>query len=306
MSSSNKDILYAVFLLGAGIYAFFWGFMRLRRKRLIENIPTSSVRGLAIGLVELIGKTEKTKPLKTPFTETECVFYRYTVERYEKRGKSSSWVTIAQGNSFYCPFWLNDGTGKILIFPLQAELLLPIDYEFKTGFGSPLPLNLAKFMENQGLQYKTIFGSHTLRFREIYIQPDQTVYVLGTAKKNNDHLSSHNESIAKRLEELKNNPAKMPEADLNNDGEISIEEWNRALAKIEQETLEEELKIKQTEEAIDVIISKGETEKVFIISDQAQKEILAKLSWQALLGIWGGAVLALIMLCYLLFRLSFF
>lgn len=258
MNSNNKDIFNAVFFLGTGIWSFFWGFMRLRRKRLIENIPTSSIRGLAIGLVELIGKTEKTKPLTTPFTGTECVFYRYTVERYEKRGKSSSWVSIAQGNSFYCPFWLNDGTGKILVFPQQAELLLPVDYEFKTGFGSPLPLNLAEFMEKQGLQYKGILDNHTLRFREWYIEPEQTVYVLGTAKKNHD-----------------------------NGEEISVRE----------------LKIKQTDEDIDVIISKGDCEKVFIISDQGQKEILAKLSWQALLGIWGGATLAVIMLCYILFRI---
>jgi hypothetical protein len=306
MSSDNKDILNAVFFFGAGIWAFFWGFMRLRRKRLIENIPTSSVRGLALGLVELIGKTEKTKSLTTPFTGTACVFYQYTVERYEKRGKSSSWVTIAKGNSFYCPFWLDDGTGKILIFPQQAELFLPLDYEFKTGFGSPLPLNLVEFMEKQGLRYQSIFGNHTLRFRELYIQPGQTVYVLGTAKKNQDYLSNHNEIVAQRLEELKNNTAKMPEIDLNKDGEISIEEWNRAVAKVEQGTLEEELKIGQTKEAIDVIISQGDCEKVFIISDQAQKEILAKLSWQALLGIWGGAIVAIVMFWYLLFRCGFF
>lgn len=253
--NDNRDILYAIFYFALGVTAFFWGFMRLRRKRLIENIPTSTIRGLALGLVEITGKAEKTRILKTPFSSKECVFYRYTVERYEKRGKSSSWIKIAHGNSFYCPFWLNDGTGKIMVFPETAELILPIDYEFKTGFGKPLTPELIDFMEKQGLKYASFFGNYPLRFREWYIEPEQTTYVLGTAKKS-----------------------------------------------IEQKLLEEELKLGKTEGATDVIIGKGDSEKVFIISDQAQKDILAKLSWQALLGIWAGAALALIMLWYLLFR----
>lgn len=302
MSSNNKDIFNALFFLGAGIWSFFWGFMRLRRKRLIENIPTSTIRGLALGLVELIGKAEKTTLLKSPFTNTECVFYRYSVERYENRGKSSSWVKIAQGNSFYCPFWINDGTGKILVFPQSAELIMPVDYEFKTGLGKPLTANLIDFMQKNSLKYTSILGTYPLRFKEWYIEPEQTTYVMGTAKKYRDYSSYSDDAVSKRLKELKDNPAEMAKIDLNKDGEISIQEWDQAVTKIEQELLEKELKLKQTEEDIDVIISKGDSEKVFIISDQTQEEMLAKLSWQALLGIWGGAALALIMLWYLLFH----
>lgn len=303
MSSNNKDIFNAIFFLGAGIWSFFWGFMRLRRKRLIENIPTSTIRGLALGLVEIIGKAGKTSPLKTPFTNTECVFYKYTVERYEKRGKSSSWVTIAQGNSFYCPFWLNDNTGKIMVLPQSAELILPIDYEYKTGFGKTLPENLINFMEKQGIKYTSFFGNYPLRFREWHILPEQTTYVLGTAKKNINYSPDHDNMLSKRLKELKDSPAEMEKIDLDKSGEISIIEWDKATAKIEQEIVEEELKSGQTNEATDVIIARGEMEKTFIISDQTQKEMLSKLSWQALLGIWGGAVLTVIMLGYILFRI---
>ena len=114
---------------------FFWGFTRLRRKRLIENIPTSTVRGMAMGLVELIGKARRLKTLRGPLSGFDCVAYRYLVERYEQRGKSGSWVTIAQGDSFYCPFWIDDGTGKVLVAPQAAELILKVSYEFKTGLG---------------------------------------------------------------------------------------------------------------------------------------------------------------------------
>ena len=123
----------AIFLVG-GLIGFFWGFMRLRRKRLIENIPTSTIRGMALGLVELIGRAKKDKPLISPLSLTPCVLYRYTVERYEKRGRHSSWVTVAKGSTFYCPFWIDDDTGKVLVFPQGAELILPIHYQFTSGW----------------------------------------------------------------------------------------------------------------------------------------------------------------------------
>src|SRR3989338_7313172 len=100
--SNDRDIGYAAFGFGFGIWFFSRGFNRLRRKRLIENIPTSTVRGLAIGFVELVGKARRKNILKGPLSNSDCVLYRYSVERYEQRGKSSQWVTIAQGNSFQC------------------------------------------------------------------------------------------------------------------------------------------------------------------------------------------------------------
>jgi hypothetical protein len=45
---------------------FFFGFMRFRRKRLIQNIPTTTIRGMAIGLVAvsvLQGVIERTLSL---------------------------------------------------------------------------------------------------------------------------------------------------------------------------------------------------------------------------------------------------
>ena len=56
--SDDSDIGYAFlgFLCGFGV--FFQGFNRLREKRLVQNTPTSTVRGMAMGLVELVGKAE--------------------------------------------------------------------------------------------------------------------------------------------------------------------------------------------------------------------------------------------------------
>jgi len=245
--SDSRDLGYALLFFGFGIAGFFWGFNRLRRKRKIENIPTSTVRGLAMGPVELVGKTQKRINLASPLTQTPCVFYRYTVERYKRRRRSGDWVTIASGNSSFSPFELNDGTGKVLVFPQGAEVILPVDYEFRTGLGKPLPDQLLSFMEQNGLSYRSLLGAHPLRFREWFIQENETVYVLGTASSGN------------------------PKDDL----------------------------------AEGAFINQGKNE-VFIISDYSQKDLLKHLGWQAFIGVFGGAALALVALSYILFRLNIY
>lgn len=305
--SDDRDIAYAVLGFGFGLWSFFWGFKRLRRKRRIENVPTSTVRGLALGLVELIGKAKKNKHLISPLTRTECIFYRYTIERYERRGKSSSWVTVAKGDSCFSPFWLDDGTGKMLVFPKGAEIILPRDYEFSTQWGRSLSNNLIDFLESSHIRYKGVFGNrYPLRFREWYVCENEDIYVLGTAQKQHDPLGDHQNKLVRRLDELKGNAAKMQEIDINKDGKVSVEEWDRAVAKVEQELLEEELKTSSVDNATDVIITKGEMDDLFIMSDHSEKELVKKLSWQSCLGIFGGAALSLVLLAYLVFRLKSF
>ena len=261
-SNSNKDIGYAFYGLIFGIYSFFHGFVSFRKKRLIQDIPTSTVRSLAMGLVELNGKVKKTKTLVSPLTATECSFYRYTIERYESNGRSGMWVIIGKGDSSSCPFCLDDGTGQIMILPKEAEWVMPVDYQFQTGLGKKLPDNLVGFMEKNSLKYKALIGDYSLRFYEWYLKPDESVFVLGTAQQNSPQLYGPRETLSNSLDEVKTS---------GND-------------------------------AADVIIAKGEKGQVFIVSDESQTQVVKSLSWQAFSGIWGGSALTLAALAYLLFR----
>jgi E3 Ubiquitin ligase len=301
--TDSRDIGYALFGLGFGVWYFFHGLGVLRKKRFIESIPTSTVRGLAIGLVELNGKAKKTKTLKSPLTGTECTFYRYTVERYESSGRSGRWVLIAHGDSVFCPFCLDDSTGQIMVLPKGAEFVMPADYSFTTGLGSGLPDNLVNFMGQNGLQYKGLFGNYSLRFHEWYIKPDETVFVVGTAQKNTTQIDEHIENLSNRLDELKQNIGQTPELDLSKEAGVSMEGWKNAVANAEHGLLQEESKSNLQEDATDVIIAKGDQE-IFIVSDESQTEVVKSFSWQAFAGIWGGSALSLALLAYLLFRLG--
>jgi len=293
---------FAVFFCFA-IGSFFWGFTRLRRKRLIENIPTSTIRGLALGLVELTGRAQKEHLLKSPFTGADCVFYRYTVERYQGSGKSARWVTVAKGDSSSCPFLIDDGTGKIRIFPQAAELVMPMDYNFTSMWLKPITPNLIDFMQRNGISYRGFLGNCQMRFREWYITENENVYVLGTANKPNDFLKDHKGELLKRLGELKNDAVFMEKVDTNKDGNVSQDEWDAAVKKVEQEIIQKEIEAGQSDNAFDVIIS-GTGGNVFIISDHSQKELTRKLTLQAFMGIFGAGALAVFLLYLLL--LSFF
>lgn len=304
--SDDRDILGAIFGFGFGIWSFFWGFKRLRRKRLIENIPTSTVRGLALGLVELYGKAESPTLLKSPLTNTECVLYRYLIEEYRSSGKSGEWVKIAAGDSFYFPFWLNDTTGRIMVFPQGAELILPVDYKFETGLGRTIPENLIEFMKDNAINYRGWWGTRSLRFQEWYIFPQEDVYVLGSAKKTTAPEENYKDELMRRIQELKNSPEKMKAVDLNQDGQVSMEEWDLAVAKLEKAVLAQALENAQTDNPADVIIGKGNVEPMFMISEYTEKDLLKQLTWQSFGGIFGGAALSLALLAYLLWRLNLF
>lgn len=304
--NDDRDIFYAIGGFAFGILSFFHGFNRLRRKRLIENIPTSTVRGLAMGLVELIGKAERQAILKGPLSGKDCVVYRYTVERYEQSGKYKKWVKIASGDSFYCPFWLDDGTGRVLVSPQGAELIISLEYEFETSLGNPIPEHLLDFVKAHNLKYRGLLGNYPLRFKEWHVLPGQMVYVLGSARKDKNVIPEYNAKLTQRLEELKSNQEKMALVDTDNDGVVTHQEWDAAVSLVEQELLTQEMKNGQINEHIDVVVGRSEQEKVCIISDQSQKDLIEDFGWKSFLKVFGGAALSLLMLAYLLFRFRIF
>jgi hypothetical protein len=294
-SDTLKVIAYLAIFSGVGIWLFFDGFKKWRRKRLIENIPTSKIRSMAMGLVELQGKaTEWIYKLKGPLSGRDCVFYKYLIERYERRGKSSSWVKVADGGSVDNLFHLDDGTGKVLINPRRAEINLDQpDFSFESGlFGGDIPSNLVNFLDQNNIRYQTWFGKQRMRFREWYICANDQVYVLGSVAKNESFVSDFKMKLNERLREIKAKPEEMMKLDNDGDGTVSIDEWQQAVAKMKEEMLEEQLKHPEQAQETNFVIDKGQEETIFIISEKSEKDLLERLNWQSLAEIIGGAILA--------------
>ena len=199
MSDSGDQFKWGVFCLVAGGWGFFNGLSALKRKRLIENIPTSKIRGIAMGLVEVHGKAVSEVLIKSPFTQTNCVMCKYTIEEYIHQGRSSRWVVVEQGFD-YAPFQIQDDSGKILIHPFGAELDIPgkvvhkgknptakiqkhLEKEFNETKKGKDVADLYKGYKKGKKTVEHIFGRN-LRYTEYIVTKGQELYVLGTAGKN--------------------------------------------------------------------------------------------------------------------------
>src|SRR3989441_2765901 len=95
-----------------------------KRKRLVDNLPTSKTTGVFIGLVELKGAAESAQPLTSYLAGQPCVQYQWRVEEHWSRtvtetdtdsdGKTrtrtrheSGWETVADGGGTI-PVYLQD------------------------------------------------------------------------------------------------------------------------------------------------------------------------------------------------------
>jgi E3 Ubiquitin ligase len=193
-------IIFGVVLVLIGLVGFFIGSILFRKKRLIENTPTAKIRSIAMGLIEISGQVIpiKERIFKSPFTDRECVYYKFTVEEYRSSGKNSNWVTIKNGEQRNL-FYLKDDTERILVDPTSATIEARIDFEYQSGLGKDPPEQVIRFLAANNLAHEGFFGlNKTMRYRETIIVPDDTLYIMGTAGENpfnKEATANHVDSI---------------------------------------------------------------------------------------------------------------
>ena len=177
-----------------GLLAFallLWGFGSLKRKRLIENVPTSKVKGVFMGLNEVKGEAVRDDPLTSYLAEAPCVYYAYSIAEHWQRtetytdgeGKTktrtvSGWTTVDQGE-ILSPFDLRDETGRLRIVPDRAEV--EADEAMSTTCGRMSALYYGK-----GPASAVGNSTHRRRFTESIIGLGARIYVMGMARLRED------------------------------------------------------------------------------------------------------------------------
>jgi len=186
--SSSDDLTFALAVgILVGVLLFFWGFDELKKKRAIEDIPTSTVRAMAPGQVEVVGTVVDWNMMEAPFSRQACVYYAYEVEEYRRQGKRSRWVTVKEEDTGKHPFCLEDGTGKVTVLPEGAEVHICDPWELTSGMFTDIPPHIDSFLSRSGLDCRGLFGfEKKLRFTEVNIKPGERIYAMASCRSPRD------------------------------------------------------------------------------------------------------------------------
>jgi hypothetical protein len=199
------------------------GFRALHFKRQVENTPTSKVRSLAMGLVEVHGRAVRRYALVSPMSHMPCVWYRISKYRLGENGTRSPLGSVGSGP---LPFLLDDGTGRVVVTPNGARVCAQTRNE-----GSP----------SGGLLFATGSTDSGEHWVEEVIPEGTRLYVLGFARPWRPAPASLKERVIERLRQLKSSAESMRRFDRDGDGRICDGEWAAARREVEQELLEESL-----------------------------------------------------------------
>jgi hypothetical protein len=185
-------------LAGTTLVCLRFSLNAVRRKRMVEDTPTSKSTGVFMGMVELCGKAVAPSPATSHLAHAPCVHFEWSIsEHWEKtttethtdsEGKTqtrtrteSGWTTVASGGETVS-FFLRDDHGEVLVHPEGADLhtntifdetCTPVDaLYFSKGPGDAIP-----------------HSTHKRHFQETAIVQESPVYVIGQARERHDKVA---------------------------------------------------------------------------------------------------------------------
>ena len=171
----------------------------VKRRRIVDDTPTSKTAGVVIGMVELSGIAITSEPVTSYLAESECVHFFWSVEEHWEKDETetyrdsegntqtrtrtkSGWTTVASGGSTV-PFFLQDDHGQILIRPEGADL------KTATIFSETCtPLEGLYFQK--GPAAAIAHSTHSRRFLEHAIVNRSPVFVIGQARERQDAVAA--------------------------------------------------------------------------------------------------------------------
>ena len=174
-------------------------FRALRRKRLIDDIPTSKTQGVFIGLAELKGTAEGEVPMTSYLAGIRCVQYVWQVDEHWSRTvhetytdakghtrtrtrTESGWTKVAGGGQS-APFYLKDDTGVIQVVPEGATIHSITVFDETCSPGSDL-------YYGKGPAHGVPDSTHRRRFRETALPLHTMLYVMGQAHERKDMVAA--------------------------------------------------------------------------------------------------------------------
>ena len=219
---------YWIFLsihLGIMFLIFIAMYDQMRDARLMADTPTSRIRSAAQGFVELKGQSKYLRPMTSPLSESQCVWWSFTVEQLQQSGKNKNWVTIEEETSIDA-FVMCDGSGECVVHPENAEI---VPHQKRVWHGSTPRPNV------QTKEKQSWFGTtQKFRYTEELLYLQMPVYAIGMYHTINP--SSMTPDTGDIIREWKSNyQALLEKYDTNGDGQLDEQEWQHVIAAAEAE-----------------------------------------------------------------------
>lgn len=324
---------FAVVGIAGGLYLFIVGFRLLARKHLIADTPTSRIGSASMGLVEVNGQVDGPYTVPAAITGNSCFLSRTVAWQQGDARRRNEWDRIAEEKQ-YVPFFLDDGTGQLLVDARDAELDLERDYRGEFD-ASPLsftglPDQVSSFLARNG-----VTARRRIRIEEWTIKPKESLFIIGTVAENIGAPSTPSVMSSVDEEESVSTPEIIrlsPEisaassTDMTLQGKIAAaltragihkpEAWAAAGVSTETAALSAQ-QVRQIcvsgqdgREASErrgtfnlasaVVLRKGENNPTFLISWQSRQDVIRSLGWKSITMVFGGGGLMLISIYVLL------
>ncbi len=279
------------FIIIGCIVAWVHWFKKTKRARLIEDVPTSSIRSAAQGYVELIGNAEFLPEgnIVSPLSGRSCVWYQYKVERRERdsSGKREQWKTIEKVTSEHL-FVLEDDTGRCVIDPDDAEVTT---YEKQRWHGNTRSPGFAPAKSGLLDSINTDY-----RYTESWIEPAEMLYAIGQFETagTGEELYSLKDEMRALLNKWKQHPdIYLRSFDKNGDGKIDQEEWDD-VQKAATREVEKQRMQGSALPAVHFMHNPPKKQNIYILSSLNDEELVKKYRnssrWLLITSIVLGAV----------------
>jgi hypothetical protein len=170
----------AMAVVGVGFW-YFSAANRLKRELRAARVwPIGELPENTIGRV--IGEAHPIdRVLEGPLSGRACVYY---VARVEEEG-SNSWKTVIEEHDGV-PFLLDDGSGRAIVDPVNAEVVLTFDSDSSSGTFDDATRTEEAFLAKHGRSSTGWVFNKKLRYTEAIIEPGETIAVLGSGVREPD------------------------------------------------------------------------------------------------------------------------
>ncbi|MBQ0711496.1 MAG: hypothetical protein KBT53_00890 [Porticoccus sp.] len=254
---------------------------KFKRARLIEDMPTSRIRSASQGYTELIGVAElQGNPQLAPLSNTLCLWWRYTIEKYQSSGKSSHWVTV-ENRTCSQPFYLKDTTGICRVEHQGADISC---HHRHTWYGNTRrPIGVPKSSDKTthrrsgflSLATTRISFGRSYRYTEHLIMEGDPLYTLGHFETDSGGLRTltPKQLIGNVLNEWKQDFSELlARFDKNGDGELDLKEWQIVRDAALKDARRRQ--IKQSQQPAEHVLTQPQHKGLpFIIGSQEQQQL---------------------------------